>query len=182
MAWPPPLLRTDIVNTTVQLDEHPDAHNDTNTAVNSLTERMPVLLAAHIRTTPSSPIGVGIGVGETVLQTSVVALRAGHHYRASMFLNYASPTTAGSVVSSRIIRSDTGATLQQVVTTPQHFPGMPVPASAFAEWVQSANASTTVYVLAWQESIGATPGDMVSSTSPDTPGILEILDLGRIAV
>ena len=41
-------LPTDYANETVSIDTHPDAHNETNAAVNTLDERVSTLEATHV--------------------------------------------------------------------------------------------------------------------------------------
>jgi hypothetical protein len=71
MAWPPPVQRTDFVNTTPQQNDHPAHHNSVAAAVNDLVTRLSTLAIVKTMTSPVSLGNVNVASRLTALDMIV---------------------------------------------------------------------------------------------------------------
>jgi hypothetical protein len=62
LAWPPPVLPVNKTNETAQLDDHPNAHNEANAAINNIVARMSAPSWAQFRAANDSALIAGGGV------------------------------------------------------------------------------------------------------------------------
>jgi hypothetical protein len=62
MAWPPPVLPVNKTNETAQLDDHPNAHNETNDVINNIVARIQSPNWGQFRATGDAALIAGGGV------------------------------------------------------------------------------------------------------------------------
>jgi hypothetical protein len=126
MAWPPPLLPTNLSNATAQQDTHPAVHNAANLAINDLVAETRRTKAWNVQSSvPSGPYG-NTPVQIPMLQLTVL-FEGGKLYRITAHVPNVraidntqanlSITIAGAVTqtSNQIMEADSDTTMESSV-------------------------------------------------------------------